>query len=128
MIRSSTLAKIWSTAFARAVVLLLAVIAFATPSTADLTSARAIVDAAKTRGEIGEQGDGYLGFVGQQRDPQVAAAMAEINAGRRSVYQDTAAKTGVTPAAAGEAAARQLFNMIPPGQYYKPLNGTWTRK
>jgi uncharacterized protein YdbL (DUF1318 family) len=123
----STLARNWRAPFAFAAAFLLAVLPFATTS-ADLASAKAIVDAAKLRGEVGEQGDGYLGFVSQQSDPQVAAAMAEINAGRASVYQDAAAKTGVSPSAAGEAAASQLFKMIPPGQYYKPAGGTWTKK
>ena len=43
-------------------------------------------------------------------------------------YQDIAAKTGVTPAAAGEATAQQLIGRLAPGGYYKPLNGSWTRK
>jgi len=123
----STLARTWPALFALAAAFLLAVLPFASTS-ADPASAKAIVDAAKARGEVGEQGDGYLGFVGQQSDAQAAAAMTEINAGRARVYQDAAAKTGVSPSAAGEAAALQLFKMIPPGQYYKPAGGTWTKR
>ena len=100
----------------------------AAPSRADLAASKAIVEAAKARGEVGEQGDGYLGFVTSSNNPQVASAVAEINAGRAAVYQDAASKTGVSAPAAGEAAAQKLFNMVPPGQYYKPLNGTWARK
>ena len=100
----------------------------ASPAAADLAGAKAVVEAAKARGEVGEQGDGYLGFVGSTRAPQVVAAVNEINVGRAGVYRDAAAKTGVTEAAAGEAAAVQLFNMVRPGQYYKPVNGNWTKK
>ncbi len=95
---------------------------------ADVASAKAVVDAAKATGIVGEQGDGYLGLVRGSANPQVTAAVDEINAGRRSVYMDIATKSGVSPQAAGEAAARQIFARLPAGQYYKPLGGGWTRK
>jgi uncharacterized protein YdbL (DUF1318 family) len=95
---------------------------------ADTASAKAIVDAAKAHGVVGEQGDGFLGLVTGSADSAVTAAVAEINSGRAAVYRDTAAKSGVTPAAAGEATAKQIFERIPSGQYYKPLGGAWTRK
>ena len=95
---------------------------------ADTASAKAIVDAAKAQGVVGEQADGFLGFVTASADSAVAAAVAEINSGRAAVYKDAAAKSGVTPAAAAEAAAKLIFARIPSGQYYKPIGGTWTRK
>jgi len=90
-------------------------------------AAKAAVDAAKAAGKVGEQGDGYLGFV-SDADPALRASVTEINAGRKQVYSDTAAKTGVTIEAAGEATARQLISRVPAGQYFKPLGGTWTKK
>jgi uncharacterized protein len=90
-------------------------------------SAKAVVDAAKASGEVGEQADGYLGVV-VDASPATRAALSEINAGRAGAYRDAAAKAGVTPAAAGEAAYRQLLSRMPPGQYYKPAGGGWTRK
>jgi uncharacterized protein len=95
---------------------------------ADTAGAKALVDAAKAQGVVGEQGDGFLGLVTGSADSAVAAAVAEINSARAAVYRDAAAKSGVTPAAAGEAAAKQIFERIPAGQYYKPLRGAWTRK
>ena len=89
--------------------------------------AKAAVDAAKAAGKVGEQGDGYLGIIGDA-DAALRASVTEINAGRKQVYSDTAAKTGVTIEAAGEATARQLIARVPPGQMYKPLGGTWTKK
>lgn len=85
------------------------------------------VDAAKAAGKVGEQGDGYLGIV-TDADSALRAAVAEINAGRKQVYSDTAAKTGVTMEAAGEATARALLNRVPAGQFFKPLGGGWTKK
>src|SRR4051794_16051242 len=78
-------------------------------------AAKAAVDAAKAAGKVGEQGDGYLGFVGDA-DPALRSAVTEINAGRKQVYSDTAAKTGVTIDAAGEATARALIARVPAGQ------------
>lgn len=95
---------------------------------ADAAGSKAIVDSAKAQGVVGEQGDGYLGLVTASADSSIAAAIAEINSGRAAVYKDAAARSGVTPAAAGEAAAKQIVQRIPSGQYYKPLGGAWTRK
>ena len=97
-------------------------------ASAQSAAAKATVDAAKTAGAVGEQGDGFLGLVTGAADPTVRAAVAEINAGRAQAYKDIAAKTGVAEAAAGEATARQLMDRLPPGQFYKPLGGAWTRK
>lgn len=91
-------------------------------------SQKAAVDSAKSAGTVGEMGDGYLGFVSGGGDASLNAAVAAINTGRAAVYADTAAKTGVTADAAGQATARQLYDRIPAGQWYKPLGGSWTKK
>ncbi len=115
----------------------LAAVLLATPLTAMIVlsatsahaqgAAKATVDAAKASGVVGEQADGTLGVV-SGGDASVRAAVAEINAGRMAAYRDAAAKTGVTAEAAGEAAYRQLLSRMPPGQYYRPAGGGWTRK
>ncbi len=89
---------------------------------------KATIDAAKARGAVGEQGDGFLGLVKGGADPAVISAMQQINAGRAAAYQETAARTGVTAAAAGQATAVQLHARLPAGEWYRPLNGAWTRK
>jgi hypothetical protein len=99
-----------------------------TPVLAQSAAAKGAVDAAKARGVVGEQGDGYLGFVTPSTDPMLAAAVAEINAGRMQVYRDTAMRTGVTPEAAAQATAQQLFSRLSAGQYFKPIDGNWVRK
>lgn len=89
---------------------------------------KAAVDAAKAAGTVGEQGDGYLGFVAGGGDAGLQAAVRAINAGRAAAYRDIAAKTGVTPEAAGQATAERLRGELRAGQYFKPLNGGWTRR
>ena len=103
-------------------------LAAASGATAQTAAAKATVDAAKSQGVVGEQGDGFLGLVTGSASPSVRAAVAEINAGRIQVYKDIAVKTGVSEIAAGQATAVQIIDRLAPGAYYKPLGGAWTRK
>ena len=91
-----------------------ALVLLATPAFADLASDKAAVDAAKAAGSVGEQADGYLGFVSGSADATTTAAVNEINAGRAAVYAQTAAKTGVTRDAAGQATGTQLIQRETP--------------
>lgn len=95
---------------------------------ADVAAAKATVDAAKLDGVVGEQSDGYLGFVKAGSDA-IKGAVAEINAGRAQVYAQAAAKNGVTPEAAGAAAFQSVvMGKLKPGEFYKPAGGGWVRK
>lgn len=91
-------------------------------------SEKAVVDAAKAAGTVGEQADGYLGFVSGSADAATTAAVNAINAGRADVYAQTAAKSGTTREAAGQATGAQLIARTPAGQFIKPLDGGWSRK
>ncbi|MBS0409608.1 MAG: YdbL family protein [Proteobacteria bacterium] len=102
--------------------------ALAQPASADIAAAKTVVDAAKAKGIVGEQGDGLLGFVSASSDAQLKAAVATINAGRGDAYRAIAAKTGVSEINAAQAAAQQVIARLPPGYYYRPLDGGWTRK
>jgi len=96
---------------------------------AQSASAKATVDSAKAAGLVGEQADGFLGFVTGAADPAVRSAVAEINAGRAQLYREAAAKNGVTPEAAGASAFKQVVeSRLRPGEYYKPAGGGWTKK
>lgn len=101
---------------------------FVQPAFADLASDKAVVDAAKAAGTVGEQADGYLGFVKGSADGATTAAVAAINAARADVYSQTAAKSGVSRDAAGQATGAQLIGKLPAGEFYKPLGGGWTKK
>jgi uncharacterized protein YdbL (DUF1318 family) len=124
--------KFWNSSLATmlAAFLLPALALTVAPATAIAQTAaeKTLVDGAKARGLVGEQGDGFLGFVAPSTDPMLAAAVAAINAGRMQVYRETAMRTGVSVEAAGQATAQQLFMRLPPGQFFKPLTGDWTRK
>ena len=95
---------------------------------ADVAASKAAVDAAKAGGMVGEQADGFLGFV-KPGDAATQAAVSEINAGRAEVYQQAAGKNGVTPAAAGAAAFQSVvMGKLKTGEFYKPAGGGWVRK
>jgi uncharacterized protein YdbL (DUF1318 family) len=111
---------------------LIALSAAATATTvavAQSADAKARVDAAKAAGIVGEQADGFLGFVTPAADPALRAAVAEINAGRAQLYREAAAKNGVSPEAAGAAAFNTVVqSKLKPGEYYRPVGGGWVRK
>ncbi|WP_309643838.1 YdbL family protein [Phenylobacterium sp.] len=103
-------------------------ITFAGGAFADIAASKAIVDSAKSAGVVGEQNDGFLGFV-KGGDASTKAAVAEINAGRRQVYAQAAAKNGVTVEAAGVSAFKAVVQgLLKPGEYYQNAAGAWTQK
>jgi uncharacterized protein YdbL (DUF1318 family) len=103
--------------------------AIAAPAYADVAASKALVDAAKAQGTVGEQADGFLGFVKGSGDGPLAAAVAEINAGRAGVYAKAASENGAPAAAAGASAFTNVtFPRLAPGQYYRTADGAWKRK
>lgn len=104
-------------------------LALAGAAFAQSAESKSRVDQAKAAGTVGEQADGYLGFVKDPGDAAVRGAVAEINAGRASLYRDAAARNGVTPEAAGAAAFEQVVRTrLKAGEYYRQSDGTWSRK
>lgn len=103
----------------------LAAFVAATPAWADVASAKPVVDAAKDRGLVGEQADGYLGFVRARADTKVKTAVTEINTGRAELYEQVAARYGVDPVVAGALSFEQRFDGIPSGHYWRDPAGTW---
>jgi len=111
---------------------LLSLAATAGLAIAGLSGAAAVAqnrDAASLRasGQVGEQADGLMGCVASC-DAATRAAIAEINRKRVEAYREVAQRTGVSEAAAAQAAGRRLIANLSPGQWYRPLGGGWTRK
>ena len=84
-------------------------------------------DDLRASGQVGEQADGFMACV-QTCDAPTRANIAEINAKRAAAYRDIAQRTGVSETAAGQAAAQKVIAGLSSGQWYRPLNGGWTRK
>lgn len=91
--------------------------------------ARAVINAAKAEGIVGEMADGYVGVrLEAQMTPAIRAAMAEMNAGRAELYRQAAQAAGTDAAAAGASSFQQRFGSIPAGQWYRDASGTWRQK
>ena len=115
----------------RHIITLAVLAALAAPAAAFAQSAaiKATIDTAKSAGIVGEQADGFLGFVTAAADPAIKAAVAETNAGRAALYSQAAAKNGVSPAAAGAAAFDTVVKgKLRPGDYSRPAGGGWTKR
>src|SRR5690606_11895472 len=114
--------------FLASIVALAAAVSLSGAAMAQSAQSKALVDTAKSQGVVGEQADGFLGFVGGGGDAAVRAAVAEINAGRAQLYRDVAARNGVTVAAAGASAFEQVARTkLKPGEYYRQPDGGWVR-
>ena len=96
---------------------------------AQTSQQKALIDAAKAQGTVGEQADGYLGFREPSSDPALTAAVQATNSGRRAAYGRTAADTGVS---VDVAAARAFETIVMPritsGQWYRNAQGRWVQR
>lgn len=96
---------------------------------AQTASAKSTVDLAKSRGEIGEQIEGYLGVVdGATPSSTVKNAMNEINIARKAVYTQAASKSGQPAAVFAQLTGEKQIKKAASGQYVKDATGVWKRK
>jgi len=96
---------------------------------AQTANAKATVDAAKARGEIGEQISGYLGVVdGASPSPAVIDAYKEINIARKSVYTRLATQQNVQIDVVAQITGEKQIKKAASGHYVKDMSGEWKRK
>ncbi len=96
---------------------------------AQTSTAKATVDAAKARGEIGEQIDGYLGVVdGASPSADVINAYKEINIARKALYTQAADAGGVQTSIFAQLTGEKTIKKAPRGQFVKDVSGVWKRK
>ena len=103
--------------------------AVATVAVAQTSAQKALIDAAKSQGVVGEQADGFLGFRTSPSDPALQAAVTTTNNARRSVYAASAAQAGTTADVAGARMFEtQLMARISTGQWYRNASGQWVQR
>ncbi len=81
----------------------------------------------RASGAIGERYDGYVAV----RNSGAAGAKSranEVNAKRRSLYEERAAAQGVTPEEIGRLYAGQIMQKAPGGTWFLDENGNWRQK
>lgn len=90
---------------------------------------KALIDAAKAQGTVGEQADGFLGFRTSSSDASLQSAVTTTNAARRQAYADSAREAGTTADVAGARMFEsQLLPRISTGQWYRNAAGQWVQR
>lgn len=104
--------------------MLAAALSFATPASAQNDS---VVSAARSSGAVGEQADGYLGFVpGADISADLRGRVEQINIQRRALYTRRAAERSVSVNEMAAAVACEVFeSRISAGERYRDQGGQW---
>lgn len=100
-----------------------AALAVASPALA----ADPIVESALSSGTVGEQWDGYMGFVSAPSG-DLKAAVDAINIKRRAGYTQIAAARNVTVDQFAQTTACSTLRSVKSGQAYKLKDGGWRKR
>lgn len=90
----------------------------------------AVLNQARAAGLIGEQADGYLGFVpGANISADLRGRVEQNNIQRRQLYTRRAAERGVAVNEMAAAVACEVFERrIAVGERYRAENGQWRQR
>ncbi len=114
----------------RALPLAAAMIAGALLLAAPAQAQNTAVGQAISSGQVGEQADGYLGFVpGAQISADLRARVDQINIQRRALYTRRAAERNVSVNEMAAAVASEVFqSRIGIGERYRDEQGQWRQR
>lgn len=92
-------------------------------------AASAIVEAAKDNCVVGEQADGYLGFVdGQTGSEELRREVRDVNQQRKAIYADLARRNGVTVEVTAALTAEKLIAQASVGECVRDSSGRWIKR
>lgn len=83
---------------------------------------------AKGQGLVGEQRDGYVGFVVSNVPAEVTALVRQVNDERRQRYEQIARENGISVEQVRALAYQQAVDATQPGHYLQNASGAWVRK
>lgn len=83
---------------------------------------------AKSQGLVGEQRDGYVGFVTSNVPAEVAELVREVNEQRRQRYQQIAQENGIAEEQVRALAYEQAVGATQPGHFLQNASGAWVKK
>ena len=108
--------------------LLLAAALTAAPASAQQSDP--VVSQARASGLVGEQADGFLGFVpNAQISADLRGRVEQINIRRRALYTTRATERDVTVNEMAAAVACEIFaDRIAVGERYRDQNGQWRQR
>ena len=84
--------------------------------------------APKAAGLIGEQADGYIGYVSSNVPADVRSLVEDTNAKRKAGYQSIAQKQGTSLAEVEKVGGNTALEKTLPGDYIRGANGVWAKK
>ena len=93
-----------------------------------LSAHAASLDSAKADGWIGEQPNGYLGLVRDDAPGDVKALVTDVNAKRKTRYQQIAKSQGVPLAEVEKVGGQTAIDKTRSGHYVKDASGRWRKK
>lgn len=101
---------------------------FAAPSLAQQSDT--VVSQARASGLVGEQADGFLGFVpNAQISADLRGRVEQINIRRRALYTTRAAERDVSVNEMAAAVACEIFaERVDVGERYRDQNGQWRQR
>lgn len=83
---------------------------------------------AKEQGLVGEANTGYVVALQSPASAEVRALIAEVNDTRKSQFEETAEKTGLTTAQVAYRFYEIAVKRTAPGHYYQDASGQWKKK
>ena len=101
-----------------------ALLALLAPLPAGAQARDPVYAAARANGQVGEQVNGYLGFV-TTPPPDLRKVIEDINIKRRAVYADKAKTASATIEEYALTSGCLLISHTTPGEKYQAPDGTW---
>ncbi|MEE9273566.1 MAG: YdbL family protein [Robiginitomaculum sp.] len=89
--------------------------------------AKSIIVQAKSKGQVGEKIDGYLGLVNLSAPASVKTAVNEINIRRKTTYTKLARKKNISVADTAGVFGELLIAKAKFGEMIKGNNGQWRK-
>jgi uncharacterized protein YdbL (DUF1318 family) len=85
------------------------------------------LDTAKSQGLVGERTDGYVAAVASAPSADVQALVADVNAKRKTTYDNIAQQNGTDVDKVAALAAQKVLAKAPPGTWILD-SGRWYQK
>jgi len=83
---------------------------------------------AKDQALVGEANTGYIVALKSPASAEVRALVADVNAKRKTQFEETARRTGVTTAQVAYRFYELAVQRTAPGHYYQGVDGQWKKK
>ena len=98
-------------------------------SAAPAIAANDVIESAKNRCLIGEQLDGYLGFVdGASISDALRREVRDVNQRRKAAYANIARQNGVTLESIGTITGEKLISQADRGECVENEDGEWVKR